>query len=101
MRRWRKRSGDEEELLTFDGLIGTDADDDEEEAEEKRPRRRYAPPRPIRTRFHGEVDFGGEEDGPTFDELEPMIRAGKYKPKQSDPYNAHLLYQALRDLGDI
>ncbi len=100
MRRWRKRSGDDEELLTFEGLLGPEVDDDDED-EEKRPRRKYAAPRPIRTRFHGNDDYEDEPDGPTFDELEPMIRAGKYKPKQSDPWTAHLLYQALRDLGDI
>ncbi len=100
--RWRgrkKRLEDEEESLTFEGLLESDDDDDDED--DKR-RRRYAPPRPIRTRFHSDdADDDVEPDGPTFEELEPKIRAGKYKPKSGDPWTAHILYQSLRDLGDI
>ena len=98
--RWRgrkKRLEDEEDVLTFEGLL--ESDDDEEE--DDKPRRRYAPPRPIRTRFHSDGDDDEEPDGPTFEELEPKIRAGKYRPKSGDPWTAHILYQSLRDLGDI
>jgi len=36
-----------------------------------------------------------------FDEIEPLIRAGKYRPKSSDPWNAHLLYNLLKESGEI
>jgi len=103
MRRWRKKKQeDDDDILTFDGL--EEEDEDEEDEEEEKPRRRYAAPRPIRTRFYGDefdAEEKDEEDGPTFEELEPLIRAGKYKPKQKDPYTAHILYQNLRALGEI
>ena len=102
MRRWRKKKKeeDDDDILNFEDLEEEEEEEDEEE--EEKPRRRYAPPRPIRTRFFGD-DFDEDEDdeGPTFEELEPKIRAGKYVPKQSDPYTAHILYQSLRDLGEI
>ena len=101
MRRWRKKKEDDDDVLKFDDL---EVDEEEEEdEEEEKPRRRYAPPRPIRTRFYSDDydDEESDEEGPTFEELEPMIRAGKYKPKASDPYTAHILYQSLRDLGEI
>lgn len=99
MRRWRKGKDDDEEVLTFDDLEDGEGDDEEEEDEKERPRHRYIPPRQIRTRF----EYGSDDvdDGPTFEELEGKIRAGKYKPKQEDPWNAHVLYQTLKDLGDI
>lgn len=99
MRRWRKKKDeDEDDILSFDDLEEEDDDDDE-----KPRRKRYLPPRPIRT--HYSYDDSDDEDegesGPTFDELEPKIRAGKYKPKSDDPWNAHILYQMLKKLGDI
>lgn len=100
MRRWRKRGGDEDDVLTFDGLL-----EEEDDAEEDRPRRRYVAPRPIKTRFHNdscEEEGEDSDDGISlFEELEPKIRSGKYKPSQSDPWTAHILYQSLRDLGEI
>lgn len=101
MRRWRKKSeDDEDDVLTFDNI-----DDDEED---EKPRRRYKIPKsPIRTRFSSTDDDEDLEEGASEDEdgsfenLEPLIRAGKYKPKPSDHYTVHLLYQTLRDLGEI
>jgi len=103
MRRWRKKGTDEDELLTFDGLVEEEVADEEEEEEEVKPRRRYAPPRPIRTRFDTVMPTYDEDvdSSSSFEDLESMIRAGEYKPKQKDPYTAHILYQALRDLGEI
>ena len=103
MRRWRKKKEDDDAILTFDGLEeGEEEEEEEDEEEEEKPRRRrYAPPRPIKTRFHSDDEDEDGERGPTFDELEPKIRAGKYRPKKTDPWTAHLLYQSLRDLGEI
>jgi len=100
MRRWKKKKKQDEEddddLLSFD-----DMDDDEEEDESPR-RRSYLPPRPIRTYHHTEMDDDlDEEEGATFEDLEPKIRAGKYKPKKSDPWNAHILYNLLKERGAI
>jgi len=98
MRRWRRRGEDEEnedDTLTFDDL------EDEEEDESPRKRRSYLPPRPIRTHFN-EDSFDGEESiQERFDDLEASIRAGKYKPKDGDPWNAHVLYNLLKGLGEI
>lgn len=100
MRRWRKDHEGEDELLTFDNLDEYYDEDDEED--EPRPRRKVAAPRAIRTRFYGEDHDDDEEDeGSTFEDLEPLIRAGKYKPKKQDPYTAHILYQNLQALGEI
>lgn len=98
MRRWRKKT-DEDEVLTFEGM---EVLEDEEEPEE-RPRRRYVPPRPFKTRFAPDDDEDDEDDygAPTFEDLEHKIRAGAYKPKPKDPWTAHMLYQSLRDLGEI
>lgn len=90
MRHWRKN----DEVLTFDSM-------DEEEAS-SRASRRYAAPRS----FSGfgnddepEEDEEYEEDTESsHDALEPLVRAGKYKPKPSDPWTIHILYQALRDI---
>lgn len=97
MRRWRRPrydEDDEEEEL-----------EEEEEEEEEKPRRRKIPPaRPMRvTRFS---DFGLEEEESEsqierFDKIAPMIRRGMYKPKTSDPWIAHILYENLRALGEI
>jgi len=85
--------------LTFDDL---EDEEDEDEDEEKGYRKRtYSPPRPIRTHYHSDYDDDDERDGPTFDELEPKIRAGKYKPKKSDPWNAIVLYNLLKESGEI
>ncbi len=94
MRRWRRPRYEDE-----------DEEEGEEVEEEERPRRRIIPPaRPMRvTRFS---DFGLEdEESETgiqrFDKIEPMIRRGMYKPKTSDPWMAHVLYENLRALGEI
>lgn len=92
MRRWRKQTSDNS-VLTYDDL----------EPEDEAPRRRRSS---IHTRFdEDDEDEEEEEDGDdetsSFDRLAPLIRAGKYKPKQTDPYTVHILYQSLRDLGEI
>lgn len=92
MRRWRRPSDIDEDF---------DLDDEDEEEEEVR---RYAPPRPLRvTRFS---DFEDDEDEvetgiARFDKIKGLIRAGKYKPKPSDPWMAHILYSNLKALGEI
>jgi putative alpha-1,2-mannosidase len=59
-----------------------------------------------------EEDLEEDEDFDDFDEvstmsevkwneLESKIRAGKYRPKHSDPWTLHVLYSNLRDLGKI
>ena len=90
MRRWRRGQEEDDETIVFD---------DNGEAEDRHRPRSYA--RPLRTIFGNDDDDEEEEDAPSFDDLEPEIRAGKYKPKPSDPWNAHILYQSLRDLGEI
>lgn len=88
MRRWRRGTEEEpDEALVFDDEV------------EDRPRS-YA--RTMRTRFDAD-DYEEEaaEDAASFDDLEPKIRAGKYIPKKDDPWTAHILYQALQDLGEI
>lgn len=88
MRRWRKdKEEDDDEELTFEDL-----DDEDKKVPYRRPE-----PRHINMKFGNDE----EESGPTFDELEAKIRAGKYKPKSKDPWNAHVLYQTLKDLGEI
>ncbi len=94
MRRWRRPRYYEED---------EDEEEEDEEEEEERPRRRIPPARPMRvTRFS---DFGLDEESETgiqrFDKIEPMIRRGMYKPKTSDPWMAHVLYENLRALGEI
>lgn len=92
MRRWRRPIEEDDDL--------EDLEDDDEEEEV----RRYIPPRPLRvTRFS---DFEDEDDGSgsdiaRFDKIKGLIRAGKYKPKPSDPWMAHILYSNLKALGEI
>lgn len=92
MRRWRRGIEEEpDEPLVFD---------DEALAEDRDRPRSYA--RTMRTRFDGDDEEDEpDEDAVSFDELEPKIRAGKYIPKKSDPWTAHILYQSLQDLGEI
>ena len=95
MRRFRrKKDEDDEDVLTFDDL------EDEEEEERPRRRRRYAPPRPMKvTRFS---DYEEEdEEAPDHDDLEAKVRAGSYKPKRSDPWTIHVLYNLLVESGKI
>lgn len=93
MRRWRRPGIVEEEF---------EDDEEEEDDDEEEEVRRYLP-RPLRvTRFS---DFGDEDDGEVdiqrFNKIQGLIRAGKYKPKQSDPWIAHILYSNLKELGEI
>lgn len=88
MRKWKKTGFEEEE---FDGDYIEDEFD------------RYAPirRRKMSTMYDSDGDDDEDEDGPSFDDLEDDIRSGKYKPKPSDPWNAHLLFQFLKDTGKI
>lgn len=92
MRRWRRPSDIDEDF---------DLEDDEEEEEV----RRYAPPRPLRvTRFSdfdNDDEYEVESNIARFDKIKGLIRAGKYKPKPSDPWMAHILYSNLKALGEI
>lgn len=96
MRRWRKDEGDED-------ILFEDLEDPEEVI--GRGRRRYlAPPRKMITHYDLEDDIEDEDTEETngrFDEIEDRIRAGEYKPKKSDPWNAHVLYNLLKDMGEI
>jgi len=97
MRRFRrKKDEDDEDILTFDDLEG----EDEEEEEKPRRRRRYAQPRPMKvTRFS---DYEEEdEEAPDHDDLGAKVRAGSYKPKRSDPWTIHVLYNLLVERGEI
>lgn len=98
MKRWKRALDDgDDDDLTFD-----DFDIDGDEGKSKR--RSYLPPRPIRTHFSQDDEDEDEDavDGQSrFDEIEAKIRAGSYKPKKSDPWNAHVLYDMLKSLGDI
>jgi hypothetical protein len=91
MRRWRRPR--EEDL---DDL---DLDDDEDEKV-----RRYLPPRPLRITRFSDFEDEPEDDGggiARFDKIKGLIRAGKYRPKPSDPWIAHILYNNLKALGEI
>lgn len=100
MRRWRKNN--DNDLLKFEDL--DESEEDEEVDRYRLPKRRPS--------FVGkfdddddEVDEGEGDDVDdaiaTFDKLAPLVRAGEYKPKQSDPYTLHLLYQNLLHLGEL
>lgn len=95
MRRWRKEE-DDDDILNFEDL---------DEPVRGRGARRYLPPeRKIITHYDIEDDEDDEESEASnsrFDELEPKIRAGEYKPTSSDPWHAHVLYNLLKDLGKI
>jgi len=95
MRRWRKNN----EVLDFENMdsdskptrrssISTSYDEEDEEDEDEED--------------DGEDDDGDHDySGPSFESLEPMVRAGKYKPKPEDPWTIHVLYQSLKDIGKI
>jgi hypothetical protein len=69
-------------------------DDDDEPLSLRRPRRPSF--RPSR-RF--DFDDGDEEE--LSEEMAAAIRAGEYKPRRSDPWSAHVLYNALKDIGKL
>lgn len=103
MNRWKRKVDEEDDdTLTFDDL--DDLDDGEDEDDPKPKRRPYLPPRPIRTHLsYEEGDFDEDDDSgqSRFDEIEAKIRSGSYKPTKSDPWNAHVLYDMLKSLGDV
>jgi len=109
MKNWRRPFGDDDEDEGFSYLLdddGDDGDDDDEGSSKKKKRKRrrsYPAPRPLRvTRFDGlDDDDDGDDDEESFELLEAKIRTGKYKPKKSDPWTAHILYQNLKALGEI
>ncbi len=94
MRRWKRPKIEDEE---------EDEDEDEEEDEESGRRYVYIPPRPLRvTRFSDfEDDEEVEDEISRFNKIQGLIRSGKYKPKLSDPWIAHILYSNLKALGEI
>lgn len=97
MRRYRRgKKDDDDEVLTFD-----DMEDEEEEEERPRRRRRYAPPRPMKVTRFSDYEPEDEEEVPDHDELEAKVRAGGYKPKRSDPWTIHVLYNLLVERGEI
>ena len=104
MRRWRKRKISDGDILNFDS------------ESDSREKSKYSSPNRKLLNIHDEdiedveevedddeYDDEYDEDGniAKFNRLEPLVRAGKYKPKSSDPYTVHLLYQSLIELGDI
>jgi hypothetical protein len=106
MKRWKRKSDDDDD---DDDLILKDDDDDddedeedEEDEEERRPRIK---PRPLAvTRFSDfeyDEDDDPDKDIKRFNQIEGLIRAGRYKPKQSDPWMAHILYANLKALDEI
>lgn len=97
MRRWRK---DNDEILKFEDI--DESEENDEVGRYRLPRRRPS----FVSKFDDETD--DESDGDDvddaiamFDRLAPLVRAGEYKPKQSDPYTLHLLYQNLLHLGEL
>jgi len=101
VRRFKRKKDDEDDIFTFDGLT-EDEDESEDDDEEKpsRRRRQYAPPRPMRVTRFSDYD-SGDDEGPSHEELEEKVRGGKYKPKPSDPWTIHVLYNLLHESGDI
>jgi len=71
---------------------------DSERDREREDRRENLSAR-ISTDEEEDYDYEGADD--RFDEVERKIREGRYKPKKSDPYTVHLLYQFLKESGDI
>lgn len=108
MKKWRRPfDEDDDDGEGFSYLLDDDDDDDvggdAGGSSKKRKRRRsYPAARPLRvTRFDGLDDDDDDEEEEGFEELEAKIRQGKYKPKKSDPWTAHILYQNLKALGEI
>ena len=106
MKNWRRPFGEDEGDEGFSYLLDDDDggdDDDESKKKKKKRRRSYPAPRPLRvTRFDGlDDDDDYDDDEESFELLEAKIRTGKYKPKKTDPWTAHILYQNLKALGEI
>ena len=71
-----------------------DGEEEEEDEDEYLPRAKFSRRRIVR------LDDDDEEEELS-EEMAEAIRAGKYKPKRSDPWSAHTLYNVLKDLGEI
>lgn len=86
MKKWKRRNVDDD-----------DEDDDEDEEEEHR----YVRPRRSFSSLTYLYDDEDEEEGgdERWNELEKKIRAGKYKPRRSDPWTLHVLYNNLKELN--
>ena len=74
-------------------------DDDEEEDEEDEAE--WSPPS-RRPAFRWSRSFGyDDEEEELTERMAAAIRAGKYVPRRSDPWTAHILYNALKDTGRL
>lgn len=83
MKRWKRRRVEEED----------EEGSDEEELEDE-----------LDLDDGVDYDFDEIEDhipAKKWQKLESKIRAGKYKPKHSDPWTLHVLYNNLKDLGRL
>ena len=84
------------ELDDLDEVEEEEGDEDEEEEEEMIEARQRRP-------LFGSSRIIRIDDDPEelSEEMAAAIRAGEYKPKRSDPWSAHTLYNVLKDLGDL
>ncbi len=85
MKKWKRRVAEDDE-----------EEEEEEEAVEERPF--------LRRSVLGAFDFDDEEPRMSegkWKQLEKKIRAGKYKPKASDPWTLHVLFDHLTVLGEL
>jgi hypothetical protein len=103
----------EEEEEEIDGDEGDDEDDEEDDEEEEYEddedtdgeTEPDAPPwrqtrRPAFRRSRAFVDDGDDAEELSED-MAAAIRAGRYKPRRADPWTAHILYNALKDTGQL
>lgn len=77
-----------------------DEEDFEQEEEAPRSRLRKLP----RKRSFAQLEFEHEQESPTsqhLSALESKIREGIYKPKMSDHWTLHVLYQNLKETKQI
>lgn len=84
MKKWKRR------------VVEDDEEEEEEEEVEERPF--------LRRSVLNAFEFDEDEPRMTEDKwkrLEKKIRAGKYKPKESDPWTLHVLFEHLTVLGDL
>lgn len=84
MKRWRRRPREDD---------SDEEDDDEEQTVTSRE--------VWRETFSFDTDDDEEFDEVRWAKLEKKVRAGRYRPRPSDPWGIHVLYNNLRDLGDL
>ena len=83
MKKWKRR------------VVEDDEEEEEEEEVEERPFLR----RSVLSAFEFEDEPRMTEE--KWKRLEKKIRAGKYKPKESDPWTLHVLFEHLTVLGEL